>query len=275
MTSILGMEKFVRVLVRLSPAIGGEAALQTEETSLLIQQGGAIERHEFDKCLSAEASQSDLLASLDTSLIDPLLFGINVTLLCCGGPASGKRFSLFGSDGVHGLVQLVTTSLFERLREPSQAGMQREYSVHASYALLDDEAAYDLFDDHASVDQGTPVDGSSAARTGALQLRRSSARGVYIDGLTKLMVEGGAQMAEILLVGEQHRLERASAGSHAIFELSVALTLRQVLCTAVHSPVTAYPQTRMASPAPFLSSPQKTRPAYPSQCIHSPSGSLT
>ena len=72
--------------------------------------------------------------------------------------------------------------------------------------------------------------GSGAPKTAAalpLKLRRSSGgRGVYVAGLTQLIVEAPQQLDEALGVGEGHRRQRATAGAHMVLELSVLQRLR-------------------------------------------------
>ena len=107
----------MRVALRLCPPADETAtvALSVEDAVLRVsfgEDGGTEERHDFDACLGSTASQADLCSALEVWLLEPLLDGANVTLVCLGGPASGKQHSVLGTPTAPGLVGLVGRALF-------------------------------------------------------------------------------------------------------------------------------------------------------------------
>ena len=206
----------------------------------LLQRLDSTETYAVDAAVGSLPKDAAALADVcSPPVVNALLAGNDIALICLGGSADDQQTAMLGSSasgassitskksGGGGLIMHTAALLFERLRT-IDPGLLRSYEVRISYALLHRDAPIDLL--HAGPDQPE------------LKLKRAGGgRGLQLAGLSALVVSTPAEVAEAVAVGELARRALAvlpqaggvggphssssGAGNQAIFELHLTQRL--------------------------------------------------
>lgn len=195
---------------------GGDAVLlHQEETDAAVRYPFNHATHDVEAASSAAGGH----------VVDALVSGIDLCLLCCGSsPTPQQQHSppLLGTATQPGVARWVGRALFERLQrltEQSAAdGLRRIYDVHMSYAIMHADAPRDLLNVeraqlHVELAQaqgqlaahgtcGSPNSSAPPAvepsnHAGAVRLKRGGGKGVHIAGLHELLVSNAQQWASM------------------------------------------------------------------------------
>ncbi len=153
-----------------------------------------------------DASTANIFDEVVKGLIDSTLKGINATIFAYGQTASGKTFTVRGSESSPGLIPLSINELFVGIGSTKT----HKFTVKVSFFELYNETVNDLLD---------------STKTN-LELRENYS-GVYIKGLTELEVDSPARAMECLYAGDavkkvgETRLNEQSSRSHTVFRVSI------------------------------------------------------
>ncbi len=119
-------------------------------------------------------------------VIEDAMQGVNGTIFAYGQTASGKTFTMRGSDEAPGIVPLAIRQIFGRIRECTD----QEFLLRVSYLEIYNEKARDLL----ACDEHT-----------ALQVRQDPRAGAYVAGLLEEVVVSEEQVLQLLEEGERKR----------------------------------------------------------------------
>ncbi|KAJ2156672.1 hypothetical protein GGF46_005028 [Coemansia sp. RSA 552] len=159
------------------------------------------------------AGQSLVFGDIGESVLEHALAGYHCCVFAYGETASGKTYTMMGTDKEPGLIPRLCTELFCRIDQTSGV-----YHVEVSYLEIYNERVRDLLDPQGN--------GESS-----LRVREHPSLGPYVEDLTKAAVSSGAQMLEHMAQGNRARTVAAtgmnaqSSRSHAVF--TVVVTRRE------------------------------------------------
>lgn len=161
-----------------------------------------------------DATQEQVYAALGAGMVSSVLQGVNATVMCYGQTGAGKTFTMTGGHGSYrhrGLVPRALADLFKRLSR--ETGVLA--SCEVSYAEIYNELVVDLLRPQ------TP--------SADLVVTDDPERGVVVKNLTRHSVSSEEEAMRLLFEGEanravaEHKLNRASSRSHAVFTVSLEL----------------------------------------------------
>lgn len=141
------------------------------------------------------------------------LQGVNVALMAYGQTASGKTYTMRGSDQNPGLITLSLQAIYEQLRLESEAlGKRVENQVSVSYLEIYNEFIYDLL-----ADSQVALDVAAVGKDKASEIK----------GLARQKVEGIEDILRLLVFGDQQKtlaethMNEQSSRSHTIFKVEI------------------------------------------------------
>ena len=251
-----GGSEAIKVVARFRPPSAREAASQLSapavrfaddgRTVSLAEDGGAS--HTFDAVLPTQATQAETYGHV-SGIVDSVLQGYNGTVLAYGQTGSGKTHSVMGTASEPGVLPRAMQHIFGRLCGDESGA---EYLLSCSYLEIYKEVVRDLLEPAAAAPPPTAFGGAGGGggAAGGLAIRETAKAGVYVEGLSQVMVASEADVLDVLQCGNAHRMVGAtlmnsqSSRSHAL----LTLTLQQkpptrprrgplhVFALSVHSP---------------------------------------
>ncbi|GIQ81571.1 kinesin-like protein [Kipferlia bialata] len=169
-----------------------------------------IQRYTFDHVFPPGSGNDELYSALGPSLLDSTLSGYHSTLFAYGQTGSGKTYSVSGDHVSPGIIPRLNTELFERM--DTMKDEKHEFLVTLSYLELYKDSLRDLL----SPSSNTP-----------LEIREHPKLGIFVNGLTELVVESASdvmslaqQAAQLRQVGSTD-MNAQSSRSHTVFSLKV------------------------------------------------------
>ena len=171
-------------------------------------------KFEFDHVFPGSASQEDIFNEVAKPVVDDAVLGFNGTILAYGQTASGKTYTITGSDildpNSQGLIPRMISTVFDHIESSDNS---LEYEMKVSYSELYLEKIMDLLD----------VDKKS------LKIREDKLTGFYINNITEQPVSSDFEVFELLRLGTENRhimstkMNSRSSRSHTIFTISLSI----------------------------------------------------
>ena len=161
----------------------------------------------FDLVFGSDTRNQQIFNSLARPLVDSAMQGFNVTVLAYGQTASGKTYTMMGSQQEFGIVQLVVERIFTVIENQPE----REFLLRCSYIEIYNETISDLL---SSTHQKLKVQELAEGHVIVQNLSETNVN--TTDAVLKLMQQGNKQRK----VGGTSMNERSSR-SHTIFRIIV------------------------------------------------------
>lgn len=161
----------------------------------------------FDLVFGTDTQNQQIFNSLVRPLVDSAMEGFNVTVLAYGQTASGKTYTMMGSQQEFGIVQLVVERIFTVI----ESQPEREFLLRCSYIEIYNETISDLL---SSTHQKLKVQELAEGHVIVQNLSETNVNST--DAVLKLMQQGNKQRK----VGGTSMNERSSR-SHTIFRIIV------------------------------------------------------
>lgn len=168
----------------------------------------------FDQIFLPETTQQEVYEQAAEPIIDSVFQGFNGTLMAYGQTASGKTFTMMGSDvndsKNNGIIPRMAFKVFDKIAE---ADPSFEFSVKIAFCEIYMEKIRDLM-----------------RPSGNLKIAEDRNRGVYIQGLTEEYVVSAKEVMSLLNTGCGNRevgstlMNEESSRSHSIFLVTVTET---------------------------------------------------
>eukprot|EP00375_Theileria_parva_P003931 XP_766618.1 kinesin [Theileria parva strain Muguga] len=209
----------LRVVVRCRPSTCKNKAIECEKScvklfkpgnknSVLKSQRPGVFEFNFDHIVQEDDSTETLYTNSCLDLIEKLFSGISVTIFAYGSTGSGKTYTIAGTEGSVGLLQLIITDLFN-------SSQVSEQDLYLSYFEVYNENVYDLL-------QENEVN---------LQLQENDSK-VFVKGLTKVKISNYEDFKRLFEIGDKNRkvfstnANRSSSRSHAILQIQTSLNTK-------------------------------------------------
>ncbi|KAG8915522.1 Kinesin-like protein kip2 [Tulasnella sp. 408] len=209
-----GSKDKVLVSVRLKPAEEEEPSAWTNERSGVVQlqqeyarAGAPNPEHHYDNVLTGSENKPIYNAAAK-SHVRAAMEGYNAVVFAYGQTASGKTFTLSGSETEPGIILRAMKDVFTYIRHTSD----REFLLRASYLEIYKEQIHDLL---------SPS--SAAGAAGGLPLQDNG----VVPGLREEVVMSVKGLKEVLERGEANRRTAStdwnarSSRSHSVFRLVI------------------------------------------------------
>jgi centromeric protein E len=162
----------------------------------------------FDQVFGTETQNYQIFTKLVQPLIDSAMNGFNVTVLAYGQTASGKTYTMMGSQKELGIVQLAVNRIFNLIE---QQYPERAFLLRCSYIEIYNDTISDLL---SSKPQKLKVQELAEGHVVVHNLIETNV--TTPDAVIKLMQQGNKQRK----VGGTSMNERSSR-SHAVFRIIV------------------------------------------------------
>ena len=183
-----------------------------------------------------KVSQSYIMGTLGTYLLDNAFEGYNCSVLAYGQTGAGKSYTMMGSgDGIvknmpeeeRGLIPRCGVEIFNRIerenREEKNGScvLRTNCRVACSYIEIYNENVRDLFQEVDDVVSSTKRR-VGKAKPNSLKIRENPSNGIFIEGLKIVEVTSYEELEEKLLRGSESRavaqtkMNQSSSRSHAI-----------------------------------------------------------
>jgi len=226
------MDSSVRVAVRVRPQVRRSkehAACVTCDGSTIVLQvpdqvsadgqkkRSPVKRFAFDHVYDQSSTQEEIFDTIGRPVLRDVTEGYNACVFAYGQTGSGKTFSMTGGLGEdRGLIPRLCEGLFQYIDETKSSTHQ----VQAQYFEIYAERAYDLLRNNAhDVSDALPV-------------RQQNNIGVYVEGLTSVVIGSYEDVERILRRGQRNRvtastlMNQRSSRSHAILTLRYTQRMR-------------------------------------------------
>jgi|UniRef100_A0A7S4GLD6 hypothetical protein len=163
--------------------------------------------YNYDYFFPEETTQLDVFRVVGHEMVDLCVGGYNTCCIGYGASAAGKTHTLFGSDQEHGLIQMATKELFQRIdAQPKNIS----YDVTFSYWEMSNDEIRDAL---------------NIENTANLPIRKDPGKGgIYIGGLTEVNVACWEELDEWIMRGNITRIklsEERSARWHGFLKLQL------------------------------------------------------
>ncbi len=168
----------------------------------------ATDSRSVDKVYSTEARTAEIFEDVVKGLVGKAVQGFNATVLAYGQTASGKTFTVRGTEGSPGLIPLSITEIFKETAKVKD----RNFRIKVSFIELYNETINDLL-----------KEGNDSLEIG--EDRRGV--GTFIKGLTCSEVTSLPEAMRFLQDGDRRKkvaetsMNTQSSRSHTIFQLKI------------------------------------------------------
>lgn len=162
--------------------------------------------YNIDKVYSTEAKTPIIFDDVVKNLISSTIQGMNATIFAYGQTASGKTFTVRGTETCPGLIPLSLNEIFKEISKVRD----RKFKVSVSFLELYNETIHDLL-----------VEDSDK-----LEIKENM-HGVFVKGLSSFEVNNPEQSLQFLREGDtrkkmaETRLNVQSSRSHTVFRINV------------------------------------------------------
>ncbi|KAL0097340.1 P-loop containing nucleoside triphosphate hydrolase protein [Phycomyces blakesleeanus] len=163
-------------------------------------------------------------------LIDQAMDGYNATVFAYGQTASGKTYTMMGTEQEPGVIPRAVNEVFENIRQATN----KEFLLRVSYLEIYNETIRDLL----------------APNNTDIKIHEDRRRGIYVSPLIEEIVTGPEKVMKIIQRGEANRhisttdYNMHSSRSHTIFQMVIESRIRNNDSTTLLSPVNT--QRRMS-----------------------------
>ncbi|KAK2186973.1 hypothetical protein NP493_183g04000 [Ridgeia piscesae] len=180
----------LKIVARCRPLLESEQGsgkkVKVSGHNITLEHGGQENSFTFDNCYAAEVKANQIYRDSCDSLIQKALLGYNVTLMTFGATGSGKSYLMSGTYDDPGIIPCVNRSVFNSL-EASKG--KKEFFVTVSFLEVLDEKMLDLLNPHSD----------------KMRVREHPQLGIYVDGLSELVVHSGEELAHLYEQGNRAR----------------------------------------------------------------------
>jgi centromeric protein E len=213
-----GTASSVTVAVRVRPLSEREAQMPDQTFALDLSDKHVSlpndSTYVFDAVFGPEQTTLDVYDAIAEPIVSSSLAGINGTIFAYGQTASGKTFSMQGSEEHPGILRLAARQLFEFAKDAEWS-----YGFVVSYVEIYNERVKDLFNNATSK--------SAQDAASDLKIREDRVTGFYVDGVVERAVTSYEQLMELFEEGEKRRhvagtdMNLKSSRSHTVFTINV------------------------------------------------------
>ncbi|XP_063758805.1 centromere-associated protein E isoform X2 [Eleginops maclovinus] len=213
-------ESAVKVCVRVRPLIERESSAGSENADPVqyfwkadaksiyqIDDGNPSKTFSFDRVFTAEETTSQLYQAIAKPLVVSSVQGYNGTIFAYGQTASGKTFTMMGSDRFPGVIPQAVEDVFQTIKSCPK----KEFLLRVSYMEIYNETVSDLLVD--------------SWKRKPLEVRETINKNIYVADLTEELVTSPAQALSWIRKGEKNRhygktkMNERSSRSHTIFRM--------------------------------------------------------
>ncbi|KAL3286993.1 hypothetical protein HHI36_001479 [Cryptolaemus montrouzieri] len=214
----------VKVAVRLRPLVRSEIEkgckniLEVHKELSQVHVKDTDKAFTFNYVLDTDATQVDMYDICIKEVIPNLFKGFNLTILAYGQTGSGKTYSMgttCSEDEEMGIIPRSVNQIFEFVKD----NFVFDFTISVSFMELYQEVLYDLLS-------------GKAREQCILDIREDPQRGIYLPGLTEVVVESAQDVLNCLVKGSSGRatastnMNSQSSRSHAIFTLNICMQAR-------------------------------------------------
>lgn len=188
---------------------GGEVCVQ-------LSQSAEPRSFTFDYGYSMEATQQQVQQDLGQNLLANAIDGYNSCLFAYGQTGAGKSWSITGDRSQQesrGLLPRISEGLVDSLSTDANT---KEFQILCTYLEIYQEKMRDLM----------------VKQSPLLEVRKHPVQGVYVPGLTGVIVKSYEDIEAILDTGNSHRqvaataMNATSSRSHAVFTMNITQVLQ-------------------------------------------------
>uniref|UniRef100_A0A673TLI0 Centromere-associated protein E n=1 Tax=Suricata suricatta TaxID=37032 RepID=A0A673TLI0_SURSU len=206
-------EGAVAVCVRVRPLNSREEALGEDtqvywktDNNAIYQVDGSKSFH-FDRVFHSNETTKNVYEEIAVPIIDSAIQGYNGTIFAYGQTASGKTYTMMGSEDYLGVIPRAIHDIFQKIKKFPD----REFLLRVSYMEIYNETITDLLCDTQKVKP--------------LIIREDFNRNVYVADLTEEVVYTSEMALKWITKGEKNRhygitkMNQRSSRSHTIFRM--------------------------------------------------------
>uniref|UniRef100_A0A7S1J5B3 MORN repeat-containing protein 3 n=1 Tax=Eutreptiella gymnastica TaxID=73025 RepID=A0A7S1J5B3_9EUGL len=160
--------------------------------------------YNYDYFFPEETTQLDVFRVVGHEMVELCISGHNSCCIGYGASAAGKTHTLFGSDQEHGLIQMATKELFQRI------------DSHPS------NISYDVIFTYWEMNNNEVRDALNIENTANLPIRKDAKKNMFIGGLSEVRVSCWEELDEWIMRGNITRIklsEQRSARWHGFLKL--------------------------------------------------------
>ncbi|XP_045648807.1 centromere-associated protein E-like isoform X3 [Ursus americanus] len=206
-------EGAVAVCVRVRPlnnreeAFGGDTQVYWKTDNNAIYQVDGIKSFHFDRVFHSNETTKNVYEEIAVPIIDSAIQGYNGTIFAYGQTASGKTYTMMGSEDYLGVIPRAIHDIFQKIKKFPD----REFLLRVSYMEIYNETITDLLCD--------------TQKMKPLIIREDFNRNVYVADLTEEVVYTSEMALKWITKGEKNRhygitkMNQRSSRSHTIFRM--------------------------------------------------------
>jgi hypothetical protein len=186
-------------------------------------------RFAFDFVYDGDSTQDQVYEDNVTPLLEKAFAGFNATVFAYGQTGAGKSWTMSGNQQQPGIIPRMSGELFQRIdklrAEYAAQGKERHFMVEASFFEIYNEQVYDLL--VPTKKSAVKASSGGTETRQSLMLRETPAKGVYVEGLSELVVKSEDEINRIIQQGNENRsvgatsMNAESSRSHSIFTLKI------------------------------------------------------
>ncbi|XP_040481398.1 centromere-associated protein E isoform X2 [Ursus maritimus] len=206
-------EGAVAVCVRVRPlnnreeSLGGDTQVYWKTDNNAIYQVDGIKSFHFDRVFHSNETTKNVYEEIAVPIIDSAIQGYNGTIFAYGQTASGKTYTMMGSEDYLGVIPRAIHDIFQKIKKFPD----REFLLRVSYMEIYNETITDLLCD--------------TQKMKPLIIREDFNRNVYVADLTEEVVYTSEMALKWITKGEKNRhygitkMNQRSSRSHTIFRM--------------------------------------------------------
>ncbi|XP_036735112.2 centromere-associated protein E isoform X5 [Manis pentadactyla] len=206
-------ERAVAVCVRVRPLNSREEALGEDTQAYWKTDNNAIyqvdgsKSFSFDRVFHSNETTKNVYEEIAVPIIDSAIQGYNGTIFAYGQTASGKTYTMMGSEDYLGVIPRAIHDIFQKIKKFPD----REFLLRVSYMEIYNETITDLLCD--------------TQKMKPLIIREDFNRNVYVADLTEEVVYTSEMVLKWITKGEKNRhygitkMNQRSSRSHTIFRM--------------------------------------------------------
>ncbi|KAM5340909.1 centromere-associated protein E isoform 2-T2 [Glossophaga mutica] len=206
-------EGAVAVCVRVRPlnsreeALGEATQVYWKTGSNTVYQVDGSKSFNFDRVFHSNETTKNVYEEIAVPIIDSAIQGYNGTIFAYGQTASGKTYTMMGSEDYLGVIPRAIHDIFQKIEKFPD----REFLLRVSYMEIYNETITDLLCD--------------TRKMKPLIIREDFNRNVYVSDLTEEVVYTSEMALKWITKGEKNRhygitkMNQRSSRSHTIFRM--------------------------------------------------------
>uniref|UniRef100_A0A8C8X9D5 Centromere-associated protein E n=1 Tax=Panthera leo TaxID=9689 RepID=A0A8C8X9D5_PANLE len=188
-------------------ALGGDTQIYWKTDNNAIYQVDGSKSFNFDRVFHSNETTKNVYEEIAVPIIDSAIQGYNGTIFAYGQTASGKTYTMMGSEDYLGVIPRAIHDIFQKIKKFPD----REFLLRVSYMEIYNETITDLLCD--------------TQKMKPLIIREDFNRNVYVADLTEEVVYTSEMALKWITKGEKNRhygitkMNQRSSRSHTIFRM--------------------------------------------------------